>query len=52
MPDLIRDPAGRRVRITGSSDAAHDVYQEVFLAVYRMWDTFTDATNLPGYLHV
>ena len=39
------------LRITGSSDAAHDVHQEVFLAVWRIWDTFTEETNWPGYLY-
>ncbi len=36
------------LRITGSSDAAHDVHQEVFLAVWRIWDTFTEDTKWPA----
>lgn len=41
---------GRRVfnaalPVTGSSDAAHDVHPEVFLAVWRIWDTFTEETH-------
>jgi RNA polymerase sigma-70 factor (ECF subfamily) len=39
------------LRITGSTDAAHDVHQEVFLAVWRIWGTFTEETNWPGYLY-
>jgi RNA polymerase sigma-70 factor (ECF subfamily) len=39
------------LRITGSIDTAQDVHQEVFLAVWRIWSTFTDDTNWPGYLY-
>jgi RNA polymerase sigma-70 factor, ECF subfamily len=39
------------LRITGSIDAANDVHQEVFLAVWRIWEAFTEDTKWPGYLY-
>lgn len=39
------------LRILGNADLAHDVHQEVFLAVWRIWDSFKNDTNWRGYLY-
>jgi RNA polymerase sigma-70 factor (ECF subfamily) len=39
------------LRILGNADLAHDVHQEVFLAVWRTWNSFQDGTNWRGYLY-
>ena len=39
------------LRILGSADAAQDVHQEVFLAIWRRWSTFNGSVNWQGYLY-
>ena len=39
------------IRILGNADWAKDVHQEVFLAVWRNWDSFKKDTNWRGYLY-
>ena len=39
------------IRILGNADFARDVHQEVFLAVWRSWDSFKQETNWRGYLY-
>lgn len=39
------------LRILGNADLAQDVHQEVFLAVWRMRDSFKKVTNWRGYLY-
>ena len=38
------------IRILGDAELAKDVHQEVFLAVWRTWDSFKKDTNWRGYL--
>jgi len=47
---------GRRVlgtatRILRDANLAHDVHQEVFLAVWRRWHRYNGSMNWPGYLY-
>lgn len=39
------------IRILGNADMAKDVHQEVFLAVWRTWDSLKKDTNWRGYLY-
>jgi len=39
------------LRVLGNADLAQDVHQEVFLAVWRMRDSFKYVTNWRGYLY-
>ncbi len=39
------------LRILGNADLAQDVHQEVFLAVWRIWDSFKVDVNWRGYLY-
>ena len=39
------------IRILGDAELAKDVHQEVFLAVWRTWDSFKKDTNWRGYLY-
>ena len=39
------------LRILGNADLAQDVHQEVFLAVWRMRNSFKNVTNWRGYLY-
>ena len=39
------------LRILGNAELAKDVHQEVFLAVWRTWNSFKKDTNWPGYLY-
>ncbi len=50
------DAHGRNVlnvalRITRDEDLAQDVYQEVFLAIWRRWDRYDDQRNWGAYLY-
>lgn len=38
-------------RILGRPDAAQDVHQEVFLAIWQRWAKFEQPINWPGYLY-
>jgi RNA polymerase sigma-70 factor (ECF subfamily) len=39
------------LRILGSADAAQDVHQEVFLAIWRRWGSFNGRINWRSYLY-
>jgi len=39
------------VRVLGDAEAARDVHQEVFLAIWRRWGTFNGRTNWSAYLY-
>jgi RNA polymerase sigma-70 factor (ECF subfamily) len=39
------------LRILGDSHKAQDVHQEVFLAIWKRWQTFNGQTNWNGYLY-
>ncbi|TFG46544.1 MAG: sigma-70 family RNA polymerase sigma factor [Candidatus Brocadiia bacterium] len=39
------------LRVLGDRQAAQDVHQEVFLAVWQRWDKFNGETNWKGYLY-
>jgi RNA polymerase sigma-70 factor, ECF subfamily len=39
------------LRILGDAEAAQDVHQEVFLAIWRRWHKFGARTNWNGYLY-
>ena len=39
------------LRILGNAELAKDVHQEVFLAVWRTWNSFKKDTNWRGYLY-
>lgn len=39
------------LRILGNADSARDVHQEVFLAIWRTWDSLQKDTNWRGYLY-
>ena len=39
------------LRILGNADLARDVHQEVFLAVWRTWNSLKKDTNWRGYLY-
>ena len=50
------DAHGRNVlnvalRITGDAQAAQDVYQEVFLAIWRRWHRYNGTLNWGAYLY-
>jgi RNA polymerase sigma-70 factor (ECF subfamily) len=50
------DTHGRNVlnvalRITGDAETAKDVYQEVFLAIWRRWHTYDGSLNWGAYLY-
>jgi RNA polymerase sigma-70 factor (ECF subfamily) len=39
------------VRVLHDTSLAHDVHQEVFLAVWRRWHTYNGSVNWPAYLY-
>jgi RNA polymerase sigma-70 factor (ECF subfamily) len=39
------------LRVTGDAQAAQDVYQEVFLAIWRRWHTFNGTVRWGAYLY-
>ncbi len=39
------------LRVLGDANLAHDVHQEVFLAIWRRWSSFNGDTYWPGYLY-
>jgi RNA polymerase sigma-70 factor (ECF subfamily) len=39
------------LRITGDAQAAQDVYQEVFLAIWQRWHTFNGTVRWGAYLY-
>ncbi len=41
----------RRLRVLRDANLAHDVHQEVFLAVWRRWDRYNGNVNWPAYLY-
>ena len=46
-----RDVLNVALRVTRSEDLAKDVYQEVFLAIWRRWDRYDDQLNWGAYLY-
>jgi len=42
---------GVAARILGNAADAQDVHQEVFLAIWRRWDTYDGQTNWGAYLY-
>ena len=39
------------LRVLRDANLAHDVHQEVFLAIWRRWDRYDGAVNWPAYLY-
>jgi RNA polymerase sigma factor (sigma-70 family) len=39
------------LRVLRDANLAHDVHQEVFLAVWRRWDRYNGDVNWPAYLY-
>jgi len=39
------------LRVLGDADLANDVYQEVFLAIWRRWEKYDDQLNWGAYLY-
>ncbi len=39
------------LRVLGDANLAHDVHQEVFLAIWRRWPSYDGQTNWPAYLY-
>jgi RNA polymerase sigma-70 factor (ECF subfamily) len=46
-----RQVLGVAARILGNTADAQDVHQEVFLAIWRRWDTYDGQTNWGAYLY-
>jgi RNA polymerase sigma-70 factor (ECF subfamily) len=46
-----RQVLGTAMRVLRDASLAHDVHQEVFLAVWRRWDRYNGNVNWPGYLY-
>jgi len=46
-----RDVLNVALRVTRSEETAKDVYQEVFLAIWRRWDRYDDQQNWGAYLY-
>lgn len=42
---------GTAMRVLRDANLAHDVHQEVFLAVWRRWDRYNGEVNWPAYLY-
>ena len=39
------------LRVLGDESLAHDVHQEVFLAIWRRWPSYNGDTHWPAYLY-
>ncbi|MCU0913190.1 MAG: sigma-70 family RNA polymerase sigma factor [Planctomycetes bacterium] len=39
------------LRVLRDASLAHDVHQEVFLAIWRRWETYNGNVNWPAYLY-
>ena len=39
------------LRVLRDANLAHDVHQEVFLAIWRRWDRYNGEVNWPAYLY-
>lgn len=46
-----RDVLNVALRVTGDAETARDVYQEVFLAIWRRWDRYDGSVNWGAYLY-
>ena len=46
-----RDVLNVALRVLGDPETAKDVYQEVFLAIWRRWHTYDGAVNWGPYLY-
>jgi RNA polymerase sigma factor (sigma-70 family) len=46
-----RDVLNVALRITGDAQTAQDVYQEVFLAIWRRWHRYNGSLNWGAYLY-
>ncbi|HNS20414.1 MAG TPA: sigma-70 family RNA polymerase sigma factor [Sedimentisphaerales bacterium] len=46
-----RQVLGAAMRVLCDASLAHDVHQEVFLAVWRRWDRYNGNVNWPAYLY-
>ncbi len=44
-----RDVLNVALRVLRDADLAKDVYQEVFLAIWRRWDRYTGSRNWGAY---
>jgi len=53
--NLVNEHGGRvlgtAMRVLRDASLAHDVHQEVFLAVWRRWDRYNGTVNWPAYLY-
>ncbi len=39
------------LRVLGDANLAHDVHQEVFLAIWQRWSSYNGSVNWPAYLY-
>jgi RNA polymerase sigma-70 factor (ECF subfamily) len=46
-----RQVLGTAARVLRDANLAHDVHQEVFLAVWRRWHRYNGSVNWPAYLY-
>lgn len=46
-----RQVLGTAMRVLRDANLAHDVHQEVFMAVWRRWHRYNGNVNWPAYLH-
>ncbi len=46
-----RQVLGTAMRVLRDANLAHDVHQEVFLAIWRRWDRYDGTVNWPAYLY-
>ncbi|MEN6334606.1 MAG: sigma-70 family RNA polymerase sigma factor [Phycisphaerales bacterium] len=46
-----RQVLGTAARVLRDANLAHDVHQEVFLAIWRRWHRYNGSVNWPAYLY-
>jgi RNA polymerase sigma-70 factor (ECF subfamily) len=46
-----RDVLNVALRVTGDAETAKDVYQEVFLAIWRRWNSYDSSIHWGSYLY-
>ncbi len=55
LMNVLKEHGGRilrtATRVLHDVNLAHDVHQEVFLAIWRRWHTYNGEVNWPAYLY-